>query len=330
MSLGSRLNSESSNRRWGVLLLAHGAPDCVEDIPEFLLNVRGGRKLSEHAVRAITERYTLIGGSPLLRVTMRQAEALSEELAAAGGDGRIPVAAGMRNWRPFISDAIQSLSAAGITHVVAICLAPQNSSTSIGLYRKSLNDATASLRPPIYVDFVESWHDHPGLIAAYAEKLRQSICNIGPEPGRTIPVIFTAHSVPQRTIGAGDSYQAEVYETSRRVAESLNLKNWQVAFQSAGMTNEDWIGPTVESVIDRLAEEGNCQALIAPVGFVSDHVEILYDIDIVFRDYGQRKGIEVWRTESLNDSPLFIAALATLATEHIIGAWPLVSRSADL
>jgi protoporphyrin/coproporphyrin ferrochelatase len=309
--------------RWGVVLLAHGAPERIDDIPEFLLNVRGGRKLPEDAVRAITERYARIGGSPLLKLTMLQAQALSKALNALNGPvalpGRIPVTVGMRNWRPFISEALQSLSSAGVTCVVAICLAPQNSSTSIGLYRKSLSEAVANLRSPIEVNFVESWHKHPGLIAAFAEKLKQAFTLAGPETGRALPVVFTAHSVPERTIEAGDPYQTEVYETARLVAESVNLKNWQVAFQSQGMTGDAWIGPTVESVIDRLAEEGNRDVLISPVGFVSDHVEILYDIDVVFRNYARRKGLQLCRAESLNDSPLFISGLATLVKDHIGG-----------
>ncbi|MGH9446241.1 MAG: ferrochelatase [Terriglobia bacterium] len=319
MPLGSSLDLDSPNSRWGVLLLAHGAPDRVEDIPEFLLNVRGGRKLPAAAVRGIAERYARIGGSPLLGVTMRQADALSKALngAADGWPSRIPVAVGMRNWKPLISAAVESLSSAGVTQVVAICLAPQNSSTSVGLYRKALGEAVSNIFPPIHVDFVETWHERPGLISAFAENLRQGIARAGLDAGVALPVIFTAHSVPQKTIDAGDPYRAEVCETARRVAASLDLERWQVAFQSQGMADGAWIGPTVESTIDRLAEEACRHVLIAPVGFVSDHVEILYDIDVVFRNYGQRKGLKVWRTDSLNDSPLFIEALAGLVKERI-------------
>jgi ferrochelatase len=309
----------------GVLLLAHGAPERVEEIPAFLLNVRGGRKLPDAAVRAIARRYAQIGGgSPLLRLTRLQAARLAEVLKAnhaAGGPenraGAIPVAVGMRNWKPSIPDAVRELSCAGVVKVIAVCLAPQNSSTSVGLYRKFLNESIAEIAPRMKVDFIESWHDHPGLIAALGDKVCRALCNRRPEGPQDVLVIFTAHSVPQKTLDAGDPYRGQVEETARLVAQSANLKNWSVAFQSQGMTSDAWIGPTVESEIDRLAGEGHRCVLIAPIGFVSDHLEILYDIDILFRKYGEQRGLAVWRTESLNDSPLFIQALASLVKSRL-------------
>jgi protoporphyrin/coproporphyrin ferrochelatase len=307
----------TANTSWGVLLLAHGAPDNLHDIPEFLLNVRGGRKLPDAAVREIVRRYSLIGGgSPLLKLTNRQAEALERELG-------LPVFVGMRNWKPFIADALRRVCEKGMARLVALCLAPHNSQTSIGLYRKYLNEAREKVAPQLHVEFVENWHDHPLLIAAFREKLAQGIDRARAEAGRDVPVVFTAHSVPEKTIADGDPYRRQVLETAALlgVATGLgDLPRYRVAFQSQGMTAEPWIGPTVESQIDELAAAGHQHVLLAPIGFVSDHVEILFDIDILFRDYGKARGVTVLRTESLNDSPLFIRALASIVSERLAPA----------
>ena len=310
--------------RTGVILLAHGAPDNLEDIPEFLLNVRGGRPLPAVAVKEIMDRYEKIGGgSPLLRLTNLQACGLSTALNSRNGlqpqakDGSIPVFVGMRNWKPSIGDSVRHLAALGVRKIIAICLAPQNSRTSIGLYRERLREALERTAPVIPVDFVESWHDNPLLIAAFQEKISRALSQMEVEAGSAVPLILTAHSVPVRTIQAGDPYERQVRETATRVAEGLGLKDWRVAFQSQGMTEEPWIGPTVELQIDRIAEAGHRHVLICPVGFVSDHLEILYDIDVVFKEYGASRGIIVHRTESLNDSPLFVRSLETLVRSRL-------------
>jgi protoporphyrin/coproporphyrin ferrochelatase len=314
---------QDKNRRWGVIVLAHGAPDRLEDIPAFLLSLRNGRPLPKPAVEEIVKRYQLIcsrsGGppgeaSPLTRLTYRQAAALEARL------GR-PVYVGMRNWKPYIADAVRQATAGGLDHVTAVCLAPQNSRTSVGLYRQYLEEAREKLAPGLEIDFIESWHDHPVLIAAFRERVAMAFERIGREAkaeGRP-PVIFTAHSVPERTIREGDPYEHQVRETAGLVARALGLplSRWSVAFQSQGMTPEPWIGPTVESEIGRWAAAGDRQILIAPVGFVCDHVEILYDIDVAFRKYGEAAGVTISRPESLNDSALFIEALASLLTSRV-------------
>ncbi|MBZ5514106.1 MAG: ferrochelatase [Acidobacteriia bacterium] len=303
-------HNQSESLCWAVLLLAHGAPDRPEDIPEFLLKVRGGRKLPEAAVQEITRRYCLIGGSPLLRLTRLQAAALARLLER-------PVYVGMRNWQPFIADSIRQLREDGVQRVVALCLAPHNSRTSIGLYGRSLFDAVKLHAPGLEVDFIDSWHDHPLLIEAFRENVAAAIARVEAEAGRPAPMIFTAHSVPEETIAAGDPYEQQVRETARLVAAALGLAQYRLAFQSQGMTAEPWIGPTVESQIDELARAGQRHVLLAPVGFVCDHVEILYDIDVLFRDYGRSKGVIVHRSESLNDSPAFIRALAAIVSERL-------------
>ncbi len=306
-------NPQPFGDNWAVLLLAHGAPDQLSDIPQFLLNVRGGRPLPEQAVKEIIRRYGLIGGgSPLLRLTTLQAEGLAQLISH-------PVYVGMRNWRPFIVDAVQRLSDDGVQGIVAVSLAPQNSRTSIGLYRKALMEAVEKVHSGLAVDFVESWHDHPGLIEAFCERAAAAIENAKRlTRSATIP-IFTAHSVPNQTITEGDPYERQVRETAALVAAGIGLTDYRVAFQSQGMTDEKWIGPTVESQVDELANAGVKHVLLIPVGFVSDHVEILYDIDIHFRDYGKARGVEVRRSESLNASPKFLAALASLVTTRIAG-----------
>ncbi len=246
----------------------------------------------------------------MLRLTTLQAAALSKLIAH-------PVYVGMRNWKPFIPEAVRRLSDEGVERVVAVCLAPQNSRTSIGLYRKYLMDAVAQVRPGLAVDFVESYHDHPELIEAFRERAAAALLAARQEIGGPVPVIFTAHSVPERTIADGDPYERQVRETAALVAGAVGLTEYRLAFQSQGMTAEKWIGPTVESQIDELAQAGGKNVLLVPVGFVSDHVEILYDIDVLFRDYGKARGVAVRRSESLNASPKFAAALASLVTARI-------------
>jgi len=295
--------------RWGVLLLAHGAPDRLEDIPEFLLNVRGGRKLPDAVVNEIVHRYGLIGGSPLLHLSTLQAEGLAKLL------GR-PVYLAMRNWKPFISEAVRRINADGVERVVVLCLAPQNSRTSIGLYKKYLFADAERIAPNLQVDFIENWHDHPGLVEAFREKVAAALARVQAEAGGPVPVIFTAHSVPEKTIQDGDPYEQQVRETASLVAKALGREEFKVGFQSQGMTSEPWIGPTVESLLDQLAAQDRRHVLLAPIGFVCDHVEILYDIDVAFREYGRTRGVTVHRSESLNESPLFLQALAAIVTER--------------
>jgi protoporphyrin/coproporphyrin ferrochelatase len=313
------------NGRKGVILLAHGAPERLEDIPVFLLNVRGGRPLPPAAVKEITEHYRLIGlrpgaepgeASPLARLTLRQAAALQERMG-------LPVLVGMRNWRPYIAEAVEQATEQGLDHLTAVCLAPQNSRTSVGLYRQRLEEARQKAAPGLEIDFVDSWHDHAGLIAAFAQRLKAALDQIdaapSAEPGAGVPVIFTAHSVPERTIRDGDPYADQVRRTASLVADSAEgrIAGWSLAFQSQGMSPEPWIGPAAESEIDRWAAAGYRRVVVAPIGFVCDHVEILYDIDIVLREHARTRGVTLFRPESLNDSPPFIEALADLVNHRL-------------
>jgi protoporphyrin/coproporphyrin ferrochelatase len=293
-----------------VLLLAHGSPDSVEQVPEFLLRVTGGRPLPPTVVEEVKHRYGLIGRSPLTELTLKQAKSLARELG-------MPVYVGMRNWKPFVADAVRDMVSEGIEHVVAICLAPQNSRTSVGLYRSDL----ASNQTPFTVDFVEAWHDHPLLIKAFAEKLRAGWDRACHEMGSgKLPIIFTAHSVPERTIVEGDPYESQAKGTAALVAReaALTPEDWQFAFQSQGMSGGAWLGPRVEDTILGLKEKGHGGVFLQPIGFLCDHVEVLYDIDIGFRQFAEQHGMRLWRAESLNDSPLLAAALADVARSRLL------------
>ncbi len=274
-----------------VLLLAHGAPERVEDVEQYLSYVRNGRPGNPKVLEEVTHRYGAIGGSsPLLRWTRAQAEALREQLG-------IPVFFAMRNWTPFIKDVVPGIQA---RRVAAICLAPQFSELSIGLYIKRTEEAA----PALPISWARSYHDEPLLIEAFAERLR---------PLLPAKVLFTAHSLPEKALANGDPYERECRATAAAVAARLGLDSYDFAFQSQGMTADAWLGPTVESFLDRYAAEGVRDVVIDPIGFVCDHVEVLYDIDIQFRDYAAARGVAVRRPESLNDSPTFTAALAGIA-----------------
>ena len=294
-----------------VLLLAHGTPDSPEEVPEFLRNVTGGRPLPQPVIDEIKHRYSLIGHSPLTEITLQQAESLAREL-------RLPVYVGMRNWRPYIQDAVLQMSADGVQQAVAICMAPQNSQTSVGLYRRALlgeND-----QAPFAMDFVENWHDHPLLVRAFAEKLRVGWERACAEGGARVPIIFTAHSVPQRTISEGDPYEAQARETAALVAMDIpviTVDDWSFAFQSQGMSGGPWLGPTVEETIVGLKRKGHVGVFLQPIGFLCDHVEVLYDIDIAFKKFAADNGLRLWRADSLNDSPLLAAALADVARSRL-------------
>lgn len=301
-----------STGKTAVLLLAHGSPDKPEEVPEFLRAVTSGRPVPEAVIKEIERRYALIGASPLTRLTLRQGELLAAEVG-------LPVYAGMRNWKPWIADVRAQMQRDGVTHAITICLAPQNSRTSVGLYRKALMGEQGA---PFDVDFVESWHDQPLLIAAFAERLKAALKQAENEHGAEPPVIFTAHSVPERTILEGDPYAAQAKHTAELVAQAAGLMDgaWWFAFQSQGMSGGPWLGPSVEDTIMGLKELGHSGVLVQPIGFVCDHVEVLYDIDIAFKQFAAGHGVKLWRAESLNDSATFIRALAELVRSRVVGA----------
>jgi ferrochelatase len=298
-----------NSEKTAILLLAHGSPDSVDDVPEFLLRVTGGRALPSETVDEVKHRYGLIGRSPLTELTMRQAELLSSAVS-------IPVYVGMRNWKPFVADVVKKMAADGVEHSIVICMAPQNSRTSVGLYRSALTQGNDL---PFSFDFVESWHDHPLLIKAFAQKLSSGWTRACRAQGGRIPVTFTAHSVPKRTITEGDAYETQAKETAALVAAEASLarEDWKFAFQSQGMSGGAWLGPTVEESILAIKAQGHHGVFIQPIGFLCDHVEVLFDIDIGFKKFAAGEGMKLWRAESLNDSPSLIAALANIVRSRM-------------
>jgi protoporphyrin/coproporphyrin ferrochelatase len=302
------VTAASKPEKTAVLLLAHGSPDSAEDIPQFLVQVTGGKHLPPPVVEEVKRRYNLIGVSPLTQRTLEQGDLLARELG-------MPVYVGMRNWKPYIADAVRKMQSDGVQHVIAICLAPQNSRTSTGLYRSALTQHN----PPFTIDFIESWHDQPFLIQAFSEKLRAGLQAAEAEYHGKLPIIFTAHSVPERTITEGDPYKDQARETAALVARTANLdsNDWLFAFQSQGMSGGPWLGPTVEDTISQLKQRGHNGVFIQPIGFLCDHVEIRYDIDIGFRQFAEQHEMKLWRAQSLNDSPLLAKALAEVARSRI-------------
>jgi protoporphyrin/coproporphyrin ferrochelatase len=275
--------------------MAHGTPSSLDEMPEYLRLVRGGRPASDELIHEMRENYAAIGGrSPLTDITEAQAAALRDRL----GPG-IPVAVGMRNWKPFIKTALEELAAAGVTRVIGIPLAPQFSSLSV---QKYIDAARSALPDGMQFESVESFHTHPLLLDAFAER----IWSAQPKPDEL--VIFSAHSLPERVIASGDRYADEVAETANAVAARVGIRKYERAYQSAGRTPEPWIGPTLEQVIDERSVNTR-KFLVVPIGFVCDHTEILFDIDVQAARVAREFATTLRRTESLNTSPTFIAML---------------------
>ncbi len=279
--------------------MAHGTPSSLGDMPEYLLRVRGGRPPSPELVAEMRHNYEAIGGvSPLTVITRAQAAALRARLGAG-----TPVAVGMRNWHPFIDRAVADLLAGGVTRVVGIPLAPQFSTLSV---RKYIDTASAALSDGVRFEPVHTFCTHPLLVRAFAERVREA----QPQPGEDI--VFSAHSLPVRVIESGDRYAEEVAATAREVARAADIGEYTIAYQSAGRTPEPWIGPDLNELIRARAAEARRRLLVVPIGFVCDHTEILFDIDVQAAATAKGCGVALRRTASLNTSPTFIEMLEDL------------------
>ena len=322
-----------------VFLLAYGGPLSLEDVEPYLLDVRHGRPTPPELVEEVRERYRLIGGrSPLLEHTRSQAQALEAWLNQQAPGG-FKTFVGMRHWHPYIHEVLPEVLRHGFTRMVTLPMAPHYSRMSIGAYRQALEKALQAqgYRPvaepvtatadgltytvqrwqaqaaqtPSALDlaFITRWSTHPGFLQAVAHKVKEALQQwSGTQP----VIIFTAHSLPQKVVEQGDPYHDEVWESARRVAEMLGLNAWHVAYQSAGASAVPWLGPDVGDLVQDLARQGVRDVLVVPIGFVCDHVEILYDIDIELQDLARNLGVRLARTASLNDDPRFIAALGQM------------------
>ena len=278
--------------------MAYGSPSEIADIPAYLADIREGKPVSEAAITELTERYRRIGGrSPLDEVTEAQRTALESEL-------QLPVHVGMKHWRPRVAEAVEAAVAGGAGRIVGLVLAPHYSRLSIAGYRSRVE---AALQDRAELVFVESWHDHEPFLDVLADRVR----------GADAHVVFTAHSLPERILALGDPYRDQLLETSRLVAERADLEAWSFAFQSASSTGEPWLGPDILDELDRLHAEGVHTVLVCPVGFVSDHLEILWDLDVEARERAAKLGVELKRIRSLNDDPDFVGALAQLVRKSL-------------
>lgn len=308
----------------GVILLAFGGADSPEAIEPFMTNLMGGRKPPQELVGRIKERYSLIGGkSPLPEITRQQArelERLLNDTASWGGAGKFKVVVGMRYWHPFIAEALDELAREGIKKVIAVSLAPFYSQVSTGSYeaevRRVLAETKTGDKPGagMKAAFAGGWHDYPEFISAVAGKVKNALDKIPAGRREGIPVIFSAHSLPVSHIEAGEPYAEQFRDMVAGVVRELGLgrDQWHIAYQSKGGGQGQWLGPIVEEVMDRLAADGKKEVLVVPAGFVSDHIETLYDVDIAQRRHADSLGISFHRAESLNTSPEFIAVLAAV------------------
>ena len=299
-----------------VLLLAYGTPDDLNDMGAYILDIRGGRPTPEALVEEIRERYRLIGGSPLNRHTAEQAAALAAELEHRGR--RLPVYVGMRHWAPRIAETVSRMQEDGVREAVAIVMAPHYSSLSVGRYEACIEAAQDELGSSIVFRTVRTWWRQPALLAAFEEKVRDALARFDQDGGTPLKVVFTAHSLPARILQQGDPYDDELKGNARVLAERLGDIDWTFAYQSAGASPEPWLGPALEEVIPELAKEGYRGILVAPLGFVCDHVEILYDLDIEAKQIAKANGVRLERIESMNETPAFIRALAdAIETAHV-------------
>ena len=298
----------------GVLVMAYGGPASLDEIPGYLADIRSGRPTPRHVLEEITENYRAIGGSsPLLEVTRRQVDAIEDRL----GEG-YRCYLGMRHWAPWIEEVVRDMVEDGVTHAVSLVLAPHFSAMSVARYQQKVADGLELCRGRIDFEQVPSYHDAPGLIEAFAARVADGLTRWPEAEREHVHVVFSAHSLPERVLSTGDPYDAQCRETAKLVAERAGLpaERWSWSYQSAGRTPEPWAGPDLGGHLEALAARGVLDVVCVPVGFVSDHVEILFDIDHRARSIAGGLGMRLERPPALNDDPVFIEALADLVRER--------------
>lgn len=309
----------------GVLVMAYGAPGSLEEIPGYLSDIRAGRTTPAHVLEEVTGNYRAIGGrSPLLEVTRTQVDALAEQL----GDG-YRCYLGMRHWAPWIEEVVGEMVTDGVTHAVSLVLAPHFSALSVARYQQRIVDGLDLYRGRIEFEHVPSYHDAPGLVEAFAARVAEGVGRWPEDERERVHVIFSAHSLPERVLAAGDPYDTQCRETARLVAERAGIppERWSWSYQSAGRTPEPWAGPDLGDHLAELAAAGVRDVVAVPVGFVSDHVEILFDVDVKARAVAESLGMRLERPPALNDDPVFVEALAELVRERAAG-WLAEARAA--
>ena len=306
----------------GVLIMAYGGPNSLAEIPGYLADIRQGRPTTPAVLEEISHNYEQIGGkSPLLEITQAQVAAAQAQLDPS----RFRCYLGMRHWSPWIEDVVGQMVEDGITHAISLVLAPHYSKMSIAKYQDKIRDGLAMFRGDITFQHIASYHDAPKLIQAFAERVQGSLA-CWPE-GEQVHVVFSAHSLPTRILKMGDPYDQQLRETARLVAEKIGLPEdrWSWSYQSAGRSPEPWLGPQLQEHIPALVAQGIKNIISVPIGFVSDHVEILYDIDIQAQEVARALGVRLERPPALNTDPLFIATLVE-QIENAAAEWEVGSR----
>jgi len=308
-----------------LMIMAYGGPDKLEDVRPYLLDVRNYRETSEHVFEEITERYRQIGGrSPILELTQAEAQGIEDSLNALAAPGeRWKVWVGMRHWQPFIKDVLAEMEADGVSRTIGIVMAPHYSRMSIGAYFKRAAEAGS----PIEIVPVEDWHLLPAYLDALAERVNDALQKFPEDVRVEVPVIFSAHSLPERILEWNDPYPTVLRETVDALVERMPDRSWKWAYQSAAMTADPWLGPDAGDVITELAEAGHKHILICPIGFICEHVEILYDIDIEYQQLAGELGVQLERIEMLNAHPGMLGGLAELVRGKAVEAG-LVADSA--
>jgi ferrochelatase len=297
----------------GILLMAYGTPETPDQVEPYFTHIRGGRTPSPEAVQRLQDRYTLVGGrTPLLDITLRVRDALERVLNERSTNGGYRVYVGMKHWHPFIGDVLPQVSADGVREIIALPLAPHYSRISIGGYRKAVDAALPSLPAPMDLRFVDNWHLNPAFVAFVAGRIRESLLQWPEQERRAVVTVFSAHSLPVRIREWNDPYETQLLDSCRAVAEAAGIDNWRFAWQSAGETGEPWLGPDIVDVVATMASEGVRHALSVPIGFVCDHLEVLYDIDHEASRKAEETGITLRRVRMPNDDPAFIDVLASV------------------
>jgi ferrochelatase len=300
-----------------ILLLAFGGPRSLDEVEPFLTRLFRGRKPSPEQLERVKERYRLIGGfSPLPEITLKQAKALENSLHSRGYPFKSYV--GMRYGQPLIEETLREIIRDGIQEVIAIPMAPFRSRASTGAYIEEVKQAQERLEGKMEISFIEGWHLHPLFLGAIQEKIEEGLRPFTPEERKRVHSIFSAHSLPKSLV-ENEFYVKDMEASVKEVLKRIEPLPWHIAFQSRGMGPEEWLGPDVEFILTELSHQKVREVLIIPIGFVSDHIEVLYDIDIFYREKAESMGMVLRRSPSLNDSERFIEALTAIVEEHVRG-----------
>ncbi len=303
----------------GVLVMAYGTPNKKEEILPYYTHIRRGKPPTPELLQELTERYEAIGGlSNLNAITRAQTEGIARELAASGDEVEYRVYTANKHWEPWIPDTVRQMAEDGIKQAVGIVLAPQGSKMSSGAYFDQVNKVLEELGHPFQIKQVFNWHLEPGFIEAEVEKMEEALARF-PEvqnPREEVAVVFTCHSLPERILTWNDPYPEHLREIGQAIAERCGLKKVHYAYQSAGRTPEPWLGPDIREYLAELAGQGEKHVIVSAVGFISDHLEVLYDLDIEVKQDAEKLGVHLERTGMLNDHPKLLKALADVVRRY--------------